>query len=217
MNELLFFIQIAAMFLFAYKALRLGSGALIAFVSIQAILANFFVLKQMHFFGFEVTCSDAFAVGGVLGLNLLREYFGQKEAKKAIWISFFFMLFFVVFSKLHLLFTPSVHDTTQLAYLQLLSPAPRILLASLAVFFIVQQFDMRLFNMLSRSTIPFYLRNGISLTLSQLLDTLLFSFLGLYGLVANITHIILISFLIKLLIIFALTPLISRVKKQAHG
>lgn len=215
MNELYFLSQILIVLLFSFGALRLGQGALITAVTVQALIANLFVLKQMTFLGFEVTCSDAFAVGSILSLNLLREYFGKAQATKAISICFFFMIFFVAVSQVQLLFVPSAHDTAQFAYAKLLTPAPRLLLASLAVFFVVQHFDVRCFGWISRilPRSPFPLRSSISLTISQLIDTILFSFLGLYGIVNSVTDIILVSFFLKVCIIFTLGPLMGLMRR----
>ncbi|EPJ31118.1 putative integral membrane family protein, partial [Chlamydia psittaci 06-1683] len=46
----------------------------------------------------------------------------------------------------------------------------------------------------------------ISLVSSQIIDTLLFSFLGLYGIVANITHVILFSLITKMCVIAVSVP-----------
>ncbi|MDN3506487.1 MAG: queuosine precursor transporter [Simkaniaceae bacterium] len=217
MNEITFLLQILFVFLFTYGAFRLGKNALITAVSIQAILANFFVLKQISLLGFTVTCSDAFAIGSILSLNLLREYFGREESKKAISICFFFMAFFVVMSQMHLRFTPSPFDSAHHSYTALLSPAPRLLTASLVAFFITQQFDVRCFgwisNVLPKSSFP--VRSTISLGVSQLLDTALFGFIGLFGLVESLFDIIVISFLLKFVIILMLGPLTTIFKRLA--
>ncbi|NGX47890.1 MAG: hypothetical protein K1000chlam3_01275 [Chlamydiae bacterium] len=215
MNELTFLIQILFIFLFSYGAFRLGKGALITAVCVQAILANFFVLKQISLFGFTVTCSDAFAIGSMLCINLLREYFGKEESKKALGICFFFMAFFVIMSQIHLRFAPSFHDTAHFSYAELLTPAPRLLLASVFVFFFTQHFDIRCFGWLSKllPRTSFPVRSSLSLTLSQFLDTILFSFFGLYGLVANLFDIIFVSFLLKVLVILTIGPLMTLYKK----
>ena len=53
----------------------------------------------------------------------------------------------------------------------------------------------------------------MSLFVTQLLDTILFSFLGLYGLVENILHIIVVSFLVKVAVILSSVPLMTLAKK----
>jgi uncharacterized integral membrane protein (TIGR00697 family) len=208
MNETLFFIHLLVVLFFALGALRLGKEALTAWVAIQALIANLFVLKQMTFFGWNITCSDVYVIGSILGLNLLQEYYDKESAKKAAWICFFFLFFFALMSWIHLHYVPSASDTAHAAFDTLLSPAPRLLAASLFVFLLVQQIDVRLFALIKR-ILPngsLAMRNGICLLLSQFLDTVLFTFAGLYGLVSSIGDILLVSYLIKAAIIFSITP-----------
>ncbi len=214
MNECLFFIQLLLIALFALGALKLGQAALTAWVAIQALIANLFVIKQISLFGFDVTASDAFAIGSLLGLNFLQESFSQKAASQATRVCFFFLIFFTLASQLHLLYVPSADDTTHAAFTTLLSPFPRLLIASLSVFFIVQQIDIRFFAFLKTNfpTIPFPLRTLLSLLVSQFLDTVLFSIAGLYGIVASLFDIIVISFAIKAVAIFSLTFIVKLIR-----
>lgn len=210
MNEFIFILQILLITAFTFGAFKLGKEALIGWIALQALIANLFVIKQIGLFGFEVTASDAFAMGSLLGLNFLQEYFGQEEAKKASWICFFFLLFFTLVAKLHLLYEPSLHDASQSAFLTILSPAPRLLIASMGVFFIVQQIDIYLFSWI-KARFPlksFALRASLALAVSQGIDTVLFSFAGLYGIAASMLDIIILSYAIKLIVIFCFTPLL---------
>jgi uncharacterized integral membrane protein (TIGR00697 family) len=209
MNELIFLahilLVIGSVVIILQKSGCLG---LSVFVVLQAILANLFVLKQMTLFGFDVTCSDVFAIGGILSLNLIQEFYGVESAKKIIWISFACMVFFTVMTQIHLSYIPSSSDQTQLAFTQIFSATPRIISASIAVFFVVQQIDVRVFSKLQTffkgSKLP--LRIALSLFLSQTIDTVLFSFLGLYGLVSTLLDIILVSLFVKFITILASTP-----------
>lgn len=214
MNEFIFFVQVFVIIGFALGALRLGKEALVAWVAIQALIANLFVLKQMTLFGLDVTASDAFMIGSLLGLNFLQEYFSREEANRAARICLFFLVFFVFISQLHLLYQPNSYDMTQAAFMTLLAPSPRLFLASLSVFFIVQQVDVRFFGFLKRvfPQLNFSWRAGITLVVSQFLDTILFSFAGLYGIVVSIVDIIFVSFLIKFLVIFCFTSCIKWAK-----
>lgn len=207
MNEVLFFTQTLLIVGFALGALKLGKSALTAWVAVQALIANLFVIKQITLFGFEVTASDAYAIGSLLGLNFLQEYFGEEEAYKATKACFFFMIFFAIASQLHLFFEPSLHDNSQSAFKAILSLSPRLLIASMGVFFIVQQIDIRFFGFLKKKwpEVSFTVRAAVALVLSQFLDTFLFSFAGLYGVVASVIDIILVSFLVKLAVVFCFT------------
>jgi queuosine precursor transporter len=208
MNELLFIFQMGTIFLCTLGVLKLGKEALVSWICLQALLANFFVLKEISLFGLSVTGSDAFAVGGVLGLNFLREYHGKEVAKQTIKTCFYFLIFFAALSKIHLLYTPSSMDTAHSAYEKILAPAPRLLISSLLVFFIVQQVDLRIISRLKKSKAisSFTVRTVISLLLCELLDTVLFTYIGLYGIISSPVDIILVSFLVKACVIFFLTP-----------
>ena len=211
MNESLFLLHVFLVIGFALGALRLGKEALTTWVALQAVLANLFVIKQMTFFGFNVTCSDVFAIGSIAGLNLLQEYFGKDSAKRAALICFCSMIFFGVMGQIHLVYTPSPEDVTQAAFFTVLGPTPRLLLASFATFFIVQQVDVRFYSLLKKYSVA--ARGAIALCVSQLFDTALFTLLGLYGMVASLSDIIVVSFLVKLAIIACMSPLTALSKK----
>lgn len=214
MNETLFFIETLLVVGFAFWALRLGKGALTGWIAVQALIANLFVIKQITLFGFEVTASDVFAIGSLLGLNFLQEYFSKEDAAKATWICFFFMVFFTIVAQIHLLYVPSTFDTSHAAFESILSLSPRLLIASMGVFLIVQQVDIRFFAFL-QNAIPgasFAIRAGISLLVSQFLDTFLFSFAGLYGVVNSVIDIIFLSYFIKLIVVFCFTACVRIVK-----
>lgn len=211
MNEIIFFAQIFAVIAFALGALRLGKEALTAGAALQAVLANLLVLKQIDLFSLTVTCSDVFAIGCMASLNLLQEYFGKEASKRALWICFFSMFFFMMMSQIHLLYIPSALDTSQNAFMTLFSTTPRILFASLLVFFITQQIDLRFFSLLKNISLGF--RSVLSLVSSQFLDTLFFTFIGLYGIIAHPWDVVFFSFAIKLLIIFSITPFVAWTKR----
>lgn len=207
MNEFLFAIHLILIVALSRASLALGRDGLFCWVTVQPILANLFVLKQISLFGFTVTCSDVYAVGAMIGLNMLQEYHGKEAAKKAAWLCFYCLAIFVSMSMLHLLYGPDIEDTTQAAYQTILAPAPRLVLASIATFLVVQQIDIRVFGYL-KTRMPeasLLTRNCISLSLSQFLDTLLFTIIGIWGLVSSPFDVFLVSFTVKLALSLALS------------
>ena len=193
---------------FAWYFLYLGKSALIAWIAILSLLANLFVLKQISLFGFNATASDAFAIGVLLGLNLLQEKYGFEAAKKAIWVSFSGLLFFVVMSQIHLLYLPSAHDQTQTMYSLLLEPAPRLMAASLFTFLVVQFFDTKLYRFAREKcpNQPALFISALVMCFSQAIDTIMFTLLGLSGLVNELLDIMLISYGIKVIAIATTIP-----------
>jgi len=208
MNECVFFVHILVLVSFVLLSLKLGKESLIACFILQIILANLFVTKQMTCFTLQITCADAYTVGAIFSLNLLQEYFGKKYAKRAIWTLFILLLFFITMSYIHLKYHPSQHDHTHQAFTAVLGSTSRIVLASFFVTLFTQKLDVELFGFLKKRfpEKALLFRFGSASLLTQLIDTLLFSFIALHGLVHNIKDIILMSYLIKAVIILCITP-----------
>lgn len=218
MNEWLFIFHLLFCIAISTAAQKLGRDGLLSWIVLQPILANLFVLKQIYLFGMNVTCSDVYAVSAILGTNLLQEYYGVESAKKAVWLSFCAMLFFVAMTLIHLAYSPNGFDTTQASYKVILEQTPRLVGASVISFFCVQQVDLRFFHFL-KNKLPnarLQLRNCVSLFVSQALDTLLFTILGLWGLVTELTDIFLVSFGIKCSLACLLALLTPATKNPDH-
>ncbi|HJZ23457.1 MAG TPA: queuosine precursor transporter [Candidatus Babeliales bacterium] len=217
-NEIIFFCHSFIVALFSLGALRLGREALIAWICIQAALSNLLIAKQACILGFCVTCTDMFAVGCIFSLNLLAEYFGRKVAFKAVVVSFLMLLFIVVFTKIHLLYVPSGGDSVNDAFKIIFECMPRVMGASLVSYVLVQFFDVYFYTILKNSFLNRFIliRSIASLVFSQLLDTILFSFLGLWGLVVSIQDIILFSFLVKLIAVLFCAPFVVLAKRMMH-
>ena len=214
MNEYIFLAHICFITTAALGALRLGKEALISLICLMCILANIFVSKQITLFGLHVTATDSLSIGACLGLNLLQEYYGRSATRQAIWLSFGAGLVCTVLSQLHLLYIPSVFDTTQEHYQALFGIMPRIMIASFTTYIVVQYIEMALYALLKRH-IPHLLltRNFCSMAICQLLDTVLFTVLGLYGSVEHSGHIIILSYVIKIIVLSLATPFLWFSKK----
>ncbi len=219
MNELLFLFHLICIGSTTIIMLKMGAEALVSFLCVQAILANLFVIKQITLFGFTATASDMYIVGSVLSLNLLQEYYGKNLAKKAIWVSFFLLIFYTIVSQIHIFYVPSISDFSHDYYYNLLSYMPRLTSASIIVYLIVQHFDTHFYAILKRAFAGKHLllRNMISITISQALDTILFSLLGLYGIIDNIGQVMLVAFTIKITTMALLTPLVIGIKKYIQS
>lgn len=214
-NELLFIIHITLVSIFLLGALRYGKEALTALITLYCVLANSFILKQIALCGLNATCTDAFMVGAVLGLNLLQEYYGKLAARTAIAISFGGSVIFAILSLLHICYQPSSADLHHTFYAALLTPVPRIVVASLFVYLVVQIADYYIFGALKKLIGSRFLvaRMWLTVGITQFLDTVLFSFIGLYGIIDNLGHLILVSYTIKMLVLIGSTPFMALSKK----
>lgn len=211
MNEIIFLIHLVCVGFITLVLLRFELPGLVAFLCAQAIVANLFVIKQITLIGLNATAADIYIVGSVLTLNLIQEYYGKLPARKAIWISFILLIFYTLVSQIQLAYIPSDSDFAHMAYDAILSFMPRITIASMATYLIVQYFDTYFYGLMRAFTQGKYLmaRNMASIFASQLLDTILFSLLGLYGIVDNITQIMIVSFTIKIVAMLVLVPVIT--------
>lgn len=221
-NEIIFFSHILIMSISTLIALRMGKEALVALISVQAVLSNLFVVKEVSHFGFASTGADAFTIGTVFGLNLLQEYYGQAAAQKAIWTSLFSLIFYGLVSQIHLFYIPHPLDEMHVHFEAILSTMPRILIVSFIVYFLAQQLDSLLYATLKRIFQGKYLilRNYCSVLIVQLFDTVLFTFfalynlpsLDIYGIIDNAPQLwqtIAISYAIKVIAILVSTPFLA--------
>jgi uncharacterized integral membrane protein (TIGR00697 family) len=194
---------------------RLGQSALTSYISLLFVMANIFVLKQMELGSFLVTCADAYIIGVSFGINLLQEIWGKKIAQKAILISFACSLLYVCMGYMNNLYIPSVYDTSNPHFMYIFNHSLRIITASFTSYLIVQYVDTMMYGYIQATTQGkyFLVRNYISMLSSQLFDTILFSFLGLYGIVSSLTDIMIVSYFVKVFAIFLTTPFIWYAKK----
>src|SRR5579872_2892692 len=215
MNTYIFIFHTIIIATFALGSLALGSAGLVVFVCICCILANLFVIKQISLFGLTATAADAFTVGATIGLNLLQEYFGKEIAKKTIILNFFLLIFYAIVSQIHLLYVPHPADTMHQYFEPLLNFMPRIVIASFSTYLFTQMIDYYLYGILKNAFHNKYIiiRNYASIAFCQLLDTVLFSFFGLYGIIENIWQIIIVSYVIKLISIVIATPFVGFSRK----
>lgn len=207
-NEWLFLAHVMALLLTTWLALRLGREGLVAWICVQGVLCNLFVMKQIQLFGLTVTACDAYAVSMVFGLNLLQEYYGKSIAKTTVWISAMVLGFFILMSEVHLAYVPSAFDIMQSPYVSLLSRVPRILVASLVVSLISQKFDVVFFAFLKQRfpASSLAVRTTVSLLLSQLIDTFGFTVLGMGGIATSLFSVFVVGYLVKVVAITLVAP-----------
>jgi len=205
MNEALFFLEIVALVFFTLLAFRHSKEALVAWIVLQGVFANLFVLKEIPFFGLAVTPTDPFAVSALFSLNLLQEKWGREGTRGILSIQSIAFLFVIVISLFQLTFVPTAADVAHSAYAAILGFMPRILIASLVTLIVVQRIDILLYGWL-KNRLPFFWRNLSSLIISQTIDTVLFTFIGLFGILSSPLDLILLSLITKGIVILTVAP-----------
>lgn len=214
-NELLFALHATVIMAAIAGACWYGKEALIALICLCGVLANLFVIKQISLVGFDVVSTDVFALAGLVGLTLLQEFFGETVARKTIIINFALLFFYLAMTQFHLWYTPNMFDTTHTHFAILLSPTFRIIAASASAYLLSQASLLYLMRVSTSFMQEKYVtaRTLISIALAQLIDTILFSFLALYGIVHAVGDIILVSYSIKLIALACATPCIALMRR----
>lgn len=163
-----------------------GRTGLFVWVGFATVLANIQVVKLIEIFGLTATLGNAVYGSIFLVTDILNEKYGQKEAKKAVWLGFASLIMMMVIMQVVLLFEPAPDDFAQQSLGTIFGLIPRIALGSMIAYIISQYTDVIIFSFLRKlfpSDAAFWIRNNGSTMLSQLLDTLIFTsiaFIGIY-------------------------------------
>jgi uncharacterized integral membrane protein (TIGR00697 family) len=215
-NTYIFFGAIIVNSIALIAAAKLSKYALAAFIVVQTIMVNLLITKQIVLFGLSTTPTDALAISITLSYNLMQELYGKQAARQALSAALACVIFYLVTIYLHLLYIPAPADTMQVHFAAIFSSQARIIAASLFTYYVVQYGDIILYGFFKKlfANRFFIARNYLSVMISHLIDTVLFTFLGLYGLVHCVWHIILISYSIKLCTMLIQTPFISFAVKK---
>ena len=214
MNEGLFFTHCLVMVSFLFLAVRFGKEGVCAFFCLAWLMANLFVTKSIMLFGMQVTASDVYVVGAMLGLLVIQEFWGRDVAKKCVWINFLLLFFVAIQSLFQVHYAPSVNDTMQPHFEALLAPSFRLFAASIGTYLVAQYCEIALFSFMKRRVqLPFIVRALSCEIIVQMIGTVLFSISGLYGLVPSLLDIIIVSYSIKIIIVFIATPFVALTTK----
>ena len=191
-----------------------GKGGLLAFSVMASILANIEVLILVNAFGIEMTLGNVLFASTFLITDILSENHTRKDASRAVLISTMCSVMFIFISQMWLLYTPSENDWASGAIRTIFASTPRIVCASLVVYFVSQIVDVWLYHKwwdlckkyFKDERNGLWIRNNGSTLVSQLLNTFLYTFLAFYGTYSMDT---LISIFISSYMIYICTSLVD--------
>ncbi len=211
-NEILFFLWTLVVIGGVLAAFRSGRTALYGVIGVYIILANIFVTKQITLFGLAATGGNALYGSIFLATDLLSEYWGKREARRAVWFGWVCALGYLVASQAFLLFTPSRDDFVDPAMRTLFSLTPRIILGSLAAYLASQTHDVWAFHFWKTRTRGrhLWLRNNASTWVSQAIDTVIFSTVAFVGVFPGVVvvQIMITTYFLKVIVAAVDTPFI---------
>lgn len=223
-NELLLILTLLLTFsavLVFYKLF--GKTGLHVWTAIATITANIEVLILVEAFGMEQTLGNVLFASNFLVTDILSELHGKEDANKAVNIGIAASIAFIFLSQSWFLYTPAANDWASESIYAIFSNTPRLMLASLLVYAICQKFDVWAYHKWWAFTQKkfgdkerfLWLRNNGSTLVSQLLNTVLYTFgafLGTYEL-ETLLSICISSYLIFIVTSLADTPFVYLAKK----
>lgn len=192
-NELLIIFSLPIIYFSVILWYRLfGTGGIIGFSVFATVAANIEVLIVVEAFGMEQTLGNVLFASTFLITDILSETEGKKVSQQAVNIGIAASVSFALLSQLWLLYTPAASDRVFSSVQTVFAGIPRVIFVSLAVYAVTQKFDVWVYHKWWDFTTKkfgdkrkyLWLRNNGSTLLSQLLNTVLFTFgafLGTYN------------------------------------
>ncbi|MCK5805331.1 MAG: queuosine precursor transporter [Lentisphaeria bacterium] len=214
MNELLWFSMLVAsltMVLVFYKLF--GKVGLFVWIPIGTIVANIQVIKIVELFGFQTTLGNIVYASLFLATDILSENHGPKDARKGVAIGFLTLVSLTGLMNLALWFQPGTADSAHGSLAEIFTMMPRLALASALAYCLSQTHDVAAYQFWKKR-VPgiraIWLRNNASTVVSQLLDTVVFTFVAFAGLFPwpVILEILWTTYVLKLLVAVLDTPFI---------
>lgn len=212
-NELLLILSLPLLFGSVLIFHRMfGRTGLYAWTVIATITANIEVLILVHAFGMEMTLGNILFASNFLVTDILSELYGKKEADTAVNLGIATSFVFILISQSWLLYTPAPNDWAAENIHVIFENTPRLLLASFLVYAICQRFDVWMYHKLWEVTTDkagnsdrfLWIRNNGATLISQLLNTVLYTF-GAFGGLYDLNT--LINICVSSYVIFIVTSL----------
>ena len=155
---------------------------LYVWISIATIIANITICKSIDVFGYVTNIGNVLFASTFLATDIISEKYSAKEARKAVYLSMFAGITFIIITQLTLLFTPSSDDVVQGAMKTLFAINLRTSIASMGMFFIANMLDIYIYNKL-KEKLPkkLWLRNNVATITCNCIENYFFNTLAFIG------------------------------------
>ena len=210
-NEILLLTTIIFDLAFVLLSLRFGKSGVICTVVVNVILVNVFGNKLISLFGFTTNSGNVFYASTFLAANILAEQFGKKDVTKAIWVGFLGFIMFVMIGQFTIRFIGDpLSETMNTALYTVFQAAPRIAFASIVAYICSQYTNAYVFLALKakHGKKLLWLRNGISVLIAQVVDSLFFFIIAFFDKISIelLIQVMLFGFILKVIIGLISTP-----------
>ena len=228
MNETLLILQLVFVYGGVLAAWRLfGRAGLYAWSVLATVAANIEVIIQVRAFGMDMTLGNILFASTFLVTDILSEMCGRREANRAVRIGIFGSMCFMLVSQSWLWFVPGPEDFAVPHMREIFGITPRIMLAGLTVYAVVQHLDVFLYHAVWRWTERLcrdrrawlWVRNNASTLTSQLCNSILFNFAAFWGVfpTAHVWKIVLSTLVIFVATSLLDTPFIYLCRRLPEG
>lgn len=218
-NEVLWILKLVFNFLVVLGAYKMfGKTGLYIWIPIATFIANVEVVILVKLFGLHASLGNIPYASAFLVTDILSEKYGEKDAQKAIWIGFFTSIIVTLMINFALLFVPEAEGETMFNSLKnIFGLFPRIMFSGLVAYGISQFLDVRLYKIL-KEKFPnhLWIRNNGSTMVSQLVDSVLFTFMAFAGVFSTevIVEILISTYVLKWIVAALDTPFLYMATKM---
>jgi len=192
---------------------KYGVEYLIAMFVGAIVIANAVASKMISIGPF--TTSAALVVYSITFLltDTISEFWGKKEARKAVWSGFLALIMLVFVTQISIALTPASFWEGQEAFKFIFGNTWRVALGSFIAYAIAQNHDVWSYHWWMRKTgrKHMWMRNNFSTWISQTIDTLIFVTIAFYG-IFPIGGLIVSTIFLKMVIAAVDTPFLYFIK-----
>lgn len=227
-NELLLILSLLVIYTGVVILYRLfHENGLYLWTIVATIAANIEVLIVVRAFGMEQTLGNILFASTFLVTDICSELYGKKCAQKAVYLGIATSVSFIIITQSWMLYLPNKTDWAMPHIKAVFSNTPRLMSAGIIVYVIVQLFDVWAYHKWWAFTKRIcgdknrflWLRNNGSTLVSQLLNTVLFTFGAFYGMykIPTLVSIAVSSYVIYIVTSLADTPFVylaRRIKQK---
>lgn len=160
-----------------------GKNGLFLWIIVATLTSNIQTAKTIKIFGLDTSLGTILHGSTCLATDIINYKYGLKESKKTIIYSFLSMIIMTLFMALALVYVPSPNDFAHESLTVIFTFNMRITIASLLGFVISQIVDIKLFSHLQSKYKKLWLSTNVSTTISQIIDTIIFTFVSFLGII----------------------------------
>ena len=186
-------------------------------MGLATVLANVQLAKNVDLLGMDATLGNVLFASTFLATDILSECYGEKHAKKGVFVGLFSVIIYLVISQITLLYAPNELDITHEAMKTLFGLTPRICISSIVMYFLANWMDVILYNKLLKKfgEKKMWMRNNVTTIICNGLENFGLMFLIFAGTmpIMSIIQIAVASSVIEIFIALCDTPYLYLAKK----